>query len=404
MPMFRYEIRESGSNAAGIIQAASLMAAAEQLHRRGAVILGITPADVVPSRTRALLKFSSGPTAREIASFTSQLAVMIRAGIHIRLAIEGIADQVENPRFKSMLSQIRKDVEAGRPFSEALERFPASFSPLYVNMVRASEMSGGFPKMLDRIAAYLSQQIETRNMIVGAMTYPAIIAMIAVATTLFLLTFVLPRFTMLFAGREAALPASTKILLMLSDFLVHQWYVPVTAAVALIWGSFFALSTQRGRLEFDRAKLAVPLLRRMFRALYISRGLQTMGQLVNAGVPILDTIGITAEVSGNMLYRGMWRTVYLAVKEGKKIAEPLQKCPLLPRAVVQMISAGEESGRLGEVLDEVSEYYARELKSVIKTVTSLIEPAMILLMGGVVGFIAMSIILPIFKLSQIMSH
>ena len=129
-----------------------------------------------------------------------------------------------------------------------------------------------------------------------------------------------------------------------------------------------------------------------------------MGQLVNAGVPILDTIRITAEVSGNMLYRRMWRTVYAAVKEGKRISVPLQKSSLLPRAVVQMISAGEESGKLGEVLDEVSDFYSRELKAVLKTVTSLIEPAMILVMGGVIGFIAASIILPIFKLSQIMGH
>ena len=141
----------------------------------------------------------------------------------------------------------------------------------------------------------------------------------------------------------------------------------------------------------------------MFRALYISRGLHTMGQLVNAGVPILDTISITAEISGNVLYRRMWRAVYGAVKQGKKISAPLQKSPLLPRAVVQMINAGEESGKLGEVLDEVSDYYSRELKSVIKSVTAMIEPLMIVVMGSVVGFIATSIILPIFKLSQIMA-
>jgi type IV pilus assembly protein PilC len=135
--------------------------------------------------------------------------------------------------------------------------------------------------------------------------------------------------------------------------------------------------------------------------MYISRGLHTMGQLINAGVPMLDTLSITADVSGNVLYRSMWRSVYMAVKQGKKIAQPLQKNPLLPRAVVQMIHAGEESGKLGEVLDEVSDFYAKELKSVIKGVTAMIEPLMIVIMGGVVGFIAMSIILPIFKLSAL---
>ena len=350
------------------------------------------------------LSFSFGPSARDVANFTSQLAVMVRAGISLRTAIEGISEQVENPRFKEMLLHIKKDVEAGKPFSEALARYPKSFSPLYVNMVKASELSGSFSSMLDRIAGYLNQQIETRGMIVGAMTYPAIIALMAVATTVFLLMFVLPRFLVLFAGKEAALPASTRMLLTLSGFLVNYWYVPLLAAVAGAWGFALLLQTERGRSAFDRLKLSIPLVRKMFRALYISRGLHTMGQLVNAGVPILETIGITAEVSGNVLYRQMWRAVYAAVKQGKKIVTPLQKSPLLPRPVVQMISAGEESGKLGQVLDEVSDFYSRELKSVIKTVTATIEPAMIVLMGSIVGFIAISIILPIFRLSQIMAH
>ena len=145
----------------------------------------------------------------------------------------------------------------------------------------------------------------------------------------------------------------------------------------------------------------MPLFKKLFRALYISRSLHTMGQLLNAGVPMLDTLSITAEIAGNTIYRRMWRSVHAAVKQGKKISYPLNKSPLLPRAVVQMISAGEESGKLGEVLDEVSEFYARELKGVIKGVTAMIEPIMIVLMGSVVGFIAMSIILPIFKLSSI---
>jgi type IV pilus assembly protein PilC len=161
------------------------------------------------------------------------------------------------------------------------------------------------------------------------------------------------------------------------------------------------LRTDWGRLWFDKVKLSVPLFKKLFRALYISRSLHTMGQLINAGVPMLDTISITADISGNTLYRRMWRAVYSSVKQGKKISQPLGKSPLLPKAVVQMIGAGEESGKLGEVLDEVSEFYSRELKAVIKSVTAMIEPLMIVAMGSIVGFIAMSIILPIFKLSQL---
>jgi type IV pilus assembly protein PilC len=402
MPTYRYEVKDSsGKVTAGVTSAASLAAASQQLRARGEYILALAPADESRSRKALSFDISLGPSAKDVQSFTSQLAVMIRAGISIRAAIEGISEQVQNPKFKRMLIQMKKDVEGGKQFSDALMRYPKVFSPLYINMVKASELSGGFSKMLDRIAAYLTQQIETASMVRGAMIYPGIIGTLAVGTTIFLLTFVLPRFMVIFKGKEAALPAPTKLLLALSGFMTNYWYIVVGAIIAAAWGFLLMIRTDWGRLWWDKTKLTVPLFKKLFRALYISRSLHTMGQLINAGVPMLDTIAITAEISGNTLYKRMWRAVYTAVKQGKKISMPLHKSPLLPRSVVQMVSAGEESGKLGEVLDEVSEFYSRELKAVIKSVTAMIEPMMIVLMGGIVGFIAMSIILPIFKLSQL---
>ena len=401
MPVYRYETSGAGGKVtAGVIQAASLAAASQQLRARGEVILVLAPGDQV-GKKKLNFNYNFGPSAKDIANFTSQLAVMIRAGISIRAAIEGISEQAANPKFRDMLMQMKKDVEGGKSFSDALSRYPRSFSPLYINMVKASELSGGFAKMLDRIAGYLMQQIETRGMVVGAMIYPAIIGLMATGTTIFLLTFVLPRFLVIFKGKEAALPAPTKFLMALSSFMVNYWYVLLAAVVGLVWGFMLMLKTDWGHVWWDKTKLSIPLFKKLFRALYISRSLHTMGQLLNAGVPMLDTISITAEIAGNAIYRRMWRAVHGAVKQGKKISMPLNKSPLLPRAVVQMISAGEESGKLGEVLDEVSEFYSRELKNVIKGVTAMIEPIMIVLMGSVVGFIAMSIILPIFKLSSI---
>jgi type IV pilus assembly protein PilC len=251
------------------------------------------------------------------------------------------------------------------------------------------------------VAEYLTQQIETAAMVKGAMIYPGIIGTLAIGTTVFLLTFVLPRFMVIFQGKEQALPAPTRLLLALSNFMRNYWYVLIAGVGAGGWGFMMMLRTDWGSVWWDKVKLTIPLFKKLFRALYISRSLHTMGQLINAGVPMLDTISITADISGNVLYKRMWRAVYAAVKQGKKISAPLGKSPLLPRAVVQMINAGEESGKLGEVLDEVSGFYARELRNVIKSVTAMIEPLMIVIMGGMVGFIAMSIILPIFKLSQL---
>jgi type IV pilus assembly protein PilC len=185
--------------------------------------------------------------------------------------------------------------------------------------------------------------------------------------------------------------------------MVEWWYLLLGAAVALIVGFLFAIRTEVGGLWWDQFKISAPIIKRMFRALYISRSLHTMGELLNAGVPMLDTIAITADISGNRHYRRLWRSVYAAVKQGKKVQTQLSRSPLLPRSVIQMISAGEESGKLGEVLDEISAYYQKALKDAIKAVTSMIEPLMIVVMGGIVGFIAMAIILPIFKMSNLVS-
>jgi len=408
MPQYRYQVRSAnGAPASGLLSAETASAAAAILREQGLHVLQLAPAGPGAMRLGGLverLNVSTGPGLKEVLDFTTQLAVMTRAGIGIRQALEGIAEQVEHPRFKRILHEIRMDVEAGKQFSEAIARYPKLFSPLYVSMVRASEMSGSFAKMLDRIAAYLAQEVETRRMVIGASIYPGLIAAMAVSVTVFLLTFVLPRFAAVFAGREDALPAPTKFLMGLSSFMVEWWWAILAVAAAGIVGLVVGLRTPTGRGLFDLFKLRCPLVNRMFRALYISRSLHTMGELLNAGVPVLDTIAITGDISGNTLYRRMWRGVYGAVKQGRKIQSQLVKSPLLPKPVVQMIAAGEESGKLGEVLQEVSSYYHRVLRDAIKTVTGMIEPLMIVLMGSCVGFIAMAIILPIFKMSSLVTN
>ena len=404
MQTYKYEVRDSGGGVnSGVIQATTLADATSRLRNEG-YLLNLTP---ISDQAKGLLhriqdlRIETGPGIKDIFSFTNQMAVMIKAGINIRGAISNIADHTDKAKFKRILLQIKEDVESGQPFSEALARHPKIFSPLYVNMVRASELSGNFGYMLERIASYLAQQVETRSMVRGAMVYPAIIAVMAVTTTIFLLTFVLPRFTKLFAGKESLLPKPTLMLIAISSFLRGYWYVVVAGGAAAGCAFFYAIRTEAGRLHWDRLKLRMPLLRRMFRALYITRGLQTMGELINAGVPMLETLRITARVSGNALYKDMWDSVHESVKEGSKVAAPLNQQNLLPGNVVQMIASGEESGKLGAVLQDISEYYSKELRNTIKAVTSMIEPLMIVLMGLVVGFIAMSIILPIFKMSSL---
>ncbi len=406
MPNYRYQVRTAqGQVQTGVLQSENATTAAAVLRNQGMHVMalsliagGVDTAGLL----RRLGEMNSGkPGQKHVLDFSTQLAVMVRAGINLRAALDGIAEQTSHPGFKRVINQLKNDVEAGKQFSEAIARHPKLFGPLYVNMVRASEMSGSFAKMLDRIVGYIAQQIETRKMVIGAAIYPGIIGSLALCVTVFLLTFVLPRFESVFKGKEDVLPWATTFLMDLSRGMVAYWPYIIGGLVATA-GLFIAFTkTDVGSFWLDKFKLTFPVLRNMFRSLYISRSLQTMGQLINAGVPMLDTLAITGDVSGNQIYRGMWKRVYASVKQGKKVTAPLQKDGLLPTAVVQMIAAGEESGKLGEVLDEISVYYAKQLKDHIKAVTSMIEPVMILLMGTVVGFIAMAIILPIFKMSQI---
>ena len=342
-----------------------------------------------------------GPNRKDILTFTNQLAVMIRAGISLQDSLESIASQCEKIKFKVVIVDLKNRIEAGQSFSQALSEHPNVFSDLYVNMVGAAEISGSLSGMLQKLAEYLDAEAETRSQIKGAMVYPIIIAVMAVSVTIFLLCFVLPRFTAIFAGKEHLLPTPTKILMASSAFLRGYWYLILPGACGSFWGFWYFIGTDGGRQWWDKAKLSIPLIKTLCHSLYITRSLHTMGVLTRAGVPILNTISITANISGNVLYRDMWLSVHEDVRQGKKIASSLSPFKLMPSNVVQMIKSGEDSGTMADVLRDVSSFYNRELKTVIKTVTSMIEPIMIVLMGVLVGFIAMSIILPIFSMSSL---
>lgn len=347
-----------------------------------------------------------GPSKKDILNFTNQLAVMVRAGISLQESLESIAEQSDNKKFKVILTDVKNRIEAGESFSQALAGSAKGgqvFSNIYINMVAAAEVSGSLSSMLQKLAEYLDGEAETRSQVRGAMVYPLIIATMAILVTVFLLCFVLPRFTAIFAGKEHLLPCATKILMTSNKFLRNYWFLITPAFGSAFAGFFYFISTNVGRLWWDKTKLTLPLIRKLCRSLYITRSLHTMGVLLSAGVPILNTISITAQIAGNRLYKNMWNGVHEQVRQGKKIADSLKKYHLMPNNVAQMIRSAEDSGTMPDVLKDVADYYHRELRTVIKTVTSMIEPIMIVLMGCMVGFIAMSILLPIFKMSSLVT-
>ncbi len=346
-------------------------------------------------------KVEGGPNRKDILNFTKQLSIMIRAGISLQDSLESIAEQNSKDKFKVVIVDLKNRIESGESFSQALGVYPNIFSELYINMVAAAEVSGSLSKMLEKLSEYLDSEAETRSQVRGAMVYPVIIAVMAVTVTIFLLCFVLPRFTTIFAGKEHLLPGPTKGLMATSAIMRGYWYFIIPGIGAAFWAFWYFIGTEGGRRWWDKTKLVLPLIKTLCRSLYITRSLHTMGVLTKAGVPILNTISITAQIAGNILYKEMWLGVYEEVRQGKKIASSLNQYKLMPSNVIQMVKSGEDSGTMSDVLKDVSEYYARELRAVIKAVTSMIEPIMIVVMGILVGFIAMSIILPIFKMSSL---
>ncbi len=408
MPTYRYELQqEAGDLMVGQLIAGSAAGAAEALRDRGGRIVRLVPFQTneitMLGRVWKILNAGNGPSKRDILDFTTQLAVMVRAGISLRAAIDGIAANTDHKPFRSILLSIKNDIEAGCTFSDAIAQYPKLFSPLYINMVRASELSGSFGHMLDRIAKIITRQIETRKMILGASIYPAVIGGLATVVTIFLLTFVLPRFAGVFAGKEDVLPWPTIFLMGLSEWMVLYWWLVPIAMTIIVIGIVIGGRIERGAKIIDLLKLKFPVVRQMLRALYINRSLQTLGELINAGVPMLSALEVTGDICGNQYYKKLWYDVRQGAREGSRIAETVGDTKLLPKPVIQMVGAGEESGRLGDVLQEIAEYYDRILQDAVKTFTSLLEPAMIIFMGGIVGFIAMAIILPIFKMSSVVS-
>ena len=407
MNAYKYQIKRTGGQMmVGVLKAESQMIATQEARALGGTLVELVrlseqdaQADGLMARLNGL--FGNGVNSKELLAFSSQLAVMAKAGIGLTTALDSIGEQITTKGMGNVVRTLKTDVEAGRQFSEALQRFPKVFSILYVNMVRASELTGSFGHMLERITEYLTQQAETKRQVIGAMVYPLIIVSMAITTTIFMLVFVLPRFMVLFKGREDILPLPTKILMAASASLTGFWYLYLLVAIGSAVGAYYFVRTEYGRTWWDMAKLKIPILRNLCHALYLSRGLRTMGELVNAGVPMLDTIAITAEVSGNVHYARIWQRVHLSIRKGQRIAPTLSRSAFIPQSVAQMISAGEETGTLAEILKDVSEFYDKQLKATIKTVTGAIEPLMIILMGGVVAFIAAAILLPIFKMSQL---
>ncbi len=394
---FQYRVRDPlGNTHEGSIDAASAEDASQQLRRDGFQIVELDEDD--EGGEGGL--FARRVTKSEIIYLTSQLAIMTDTGITLSSALSGIVEQEENPTLKKILSELKDSVEGGEDFSAALARYPRLFDKTYVSLVKASEATGSLGSMLDQIATYLQKEVESRGKVRAAMAYPTVMMVLAMGVTLFLLTYILPKFTPMFKSKGTDLPKPTLIMMAISDVMLGYWYIWAVVIALLIVGFVFGKRTAPGRQALDWVKINMPILGPMFRKITISRSIRTLGTMLANGVPIVDSIKLCGEVSGNYYYEKLWEDVLDQVTGGKRICEVLAGNPLFPKVLVQMISSGEETGKLDYVLTRVSGYYDQEVDNALKTATSLIEPIMISVMGVVVGGIGMALLLPIFSLSR----
>ncbi|MFV1966442.1 MAG: type II secretion system F family protein [Pirellulaceae bacterium] len=336
----------------------------------------------------------------EIIYLTSQLAIMVDTGINLAAALEGIRAQEDNPSLRKILGQLKSDVESGEDFSTALAKHPKHFDKTFVALVTSSEQTGTLGEILEHIACYLRKDMDNRSKVRSAMTYPMIMLVMAIGVSIFLLTYIMPKFTPLFSRKGMKLPTITAIFMQISHYLIDYWYVWLILAVLSVVGFFALRRMELGRRWMDRLKINLPILGPTFRKVIVSRGIRTLGTMLKNGVPMLDALQLTADVSGNVHYEAAWTQAKNEVTNGCRVCNALAGNPLFPKTLVQMIASGEETGRLGFVLEKVSSYYDGEVETSLKTATSMIEPLMISVMGVVVGSIGLSLLLPIFTLSR----
>ncbi len=409
MPVYQYQgYRSDGGAATGIIDAENVKVARLKLRK-----VGVYPTDVVeqgqapsrtrdktPTRTERSISRSAALSSTDLALMTRQFATLLVAGLPLVEALGVLVDQAEKKPIKALLADIREQIRGGKALSAVLETYEKDFSPIYVHMVRAGEASGALDQILFRLAEFLEKQLALRNKVTNAMLYPVIMLVIGSVILFFLITFVVPKITLVFAQQKQALPWPTVALMSVSQFFADYWMV----LVGLILGGLYVtrrfIRTEAGRMMADRLILKSPLIGDVARMVSISRLTSTLSTMLASGVQLLDAMDVSKRVMNNRVLEETVETARQNIREGETIADPLKRSGEFPALVTHMIAVGEKSGEMEEMLRRVSQIYDGEVERVIARLTSLMEPIMILVMGAIVLFIVVAILLPIFEMGQ----
>ena len=409
MPVYQYRgYKADGASATGIVDAESPKVARLKLRKDGvfptemAEQEGATKTVIPRSSSQLIAGVARSPvlTVSDVALMTRQLATLLVAGLPLVDALGVLMDQTEKKGVKGLLADVREAIRGGASYSVVLERYPRDFSSIYVHMVRAGEASGALDQILFRLAEFLEKQLALKNKVTNAILYPAIMLVVGTLVLFFLVTFVVPKITAVFAHSKQALPWPTIVLMEISQFCSDYWMVLLAGILMGIWGLRRFKKTETGRVLADRLLLQLPLIGQVARMVSISRLASTLATMLSSGVQLLEALDVSRRVMNNRVLEQAVEEARQNIREGETIAEHLKRSGQFPPLVTHMIAVGEKSGEMEEMLRRIGQIYDGEVDRVITRFTSLLEPIMIVVMGVVVLFIVVAILLPIFEMGQ----
>lgn len=404
MPVYEYSALDvKGNTLSGIVDADSPAAARQKLRAAGNYPVAVKEAANPSAQHGDSLLFKRFRRVRpsEIAMMTRQLGTLMTAGFPLVAALDALIPQTRSPHLKNQLTRIKDAIVGGSSLSEALGEIPGAFSPLYINMVRAGESSGTMELVLDRLAELIEKQHQVMQRITSAMTYPIFMTLIGAGILLFLITYIVPTIAGLFADMKQVLPLPTRVLIGTSNVLKLWWWLIPICITILILGFRHVRSTVSGRYAIDRMLISLPLVGDFLRKLSAARIARTLGLLLENGVSLLSALEIVKNIAGNVLIADAVEAASIQVRQGRGLAMSLDAARQFPALFIQMIQVGEQSGALESLLKKVADLFETEVESALMRMASLLEPIMILIMGVMVGFIVLSICLPIFEMNQL---
>lgn len=400
---FSYKARtKEGKIKTGIIEASSREVALEVLHRNE-----LFPTSVVQIKEKKgiqkEIKLFSGVSEKEIVAFSRQLAVMIDSNVPPAEAIEALSLQSKNPNFREKIYKIACDLREGTPLSRALSRHPRVFSSFYVNMVKSGEVSGNLSGVLERVADHVEREYYLRSKTMSAMIYPAVILAVFIIIFFAIVFFVIPQMVDVLVGAGEELPVLTKIVIGVSDFCIAYWWLIVGVLIAGIIFFVFYPKTSEGKEMFDSLSLKVPILGGFLKNTYLSRFAENLSTLISAGIPIAQALEVTADLVGNNVYSRIILQTRERVIKGESISSVLDRYPqLIPPLFVQMASVGERTGRLSSTLLNIVQFYRKEIDTFVNTLSSIIEPVLIIGLAAMVGILAAAVFLPLYQMGGAM--